>query len=381
MSEFIPGLRLAEIFYRDAVAPILADHYPGLAYSAALIGSGSDVLGFDTARSMDHEWGPRLQLFLSEADAPRLGPEIHERLRQELPSEVAGISTHFCRRRGSRDPHLRPHTGGPVEHKVGIQTVTEFLRDGYGLPGYRNLSPVDWLTTTDQVLLELTKGAIFHDGLDELRPMQAALAYYPDQIWRYRLAAQWARIGEMVAFVGRTAEVGDEIGSRLTAALLARDVMRLAFLMERQYAPYAKWFGTGFSRLACAPELGPHLERALAAQSIADREAGLADAYRVITRMHNDLRSLRRCRPSRCTTSGGRSWLSSPGSSPPRSRRRSPIRPCWRFRMRPAASTSFPIPPPSWSTTGTGCAPSTPVSPDRDNPDAALANGNGRDCL
>ena len=103
----------------------------------------------------------------------------------------------------------------------------------YGLPGYRNLAPVDWLTTTDQALLELTKGAIFHDGLDELRPMQATFAYYPDQIWRYRLAAQWARIGEMVAFVGRTAEVGDEIGSRLTATLLVRDLMRLAFLMER----------------------------------------------------------------------------------------------------------------------------------------------------
>ena len=290
MSDFIPGLRLAEIFYRDAVAPILVDHFPDLAYSAALIGSGSDVLGFDTARSMDHEWGPRLQLFLSEADALRLGPVIHELLRHELPSEVAGISTHFAEGDEAGIRHLRPHTGGPVEHKVVIETVTQYLRDGYGLPGYRNLSAVDWLTTTDQGLLELTKGAIFHDGLEELRPMQAALSYHPDQIWRYRLAAQWARIGEMVAFVGRTAEVGDEVGSRLTAALLVRDVMRLAFLMERQYTPYAKWFGTGFSRLACAPELGPHLERAMAAQSFADREAGLADAYRVVTRMHNDLR-------------------------------------------------------------------------------------------
>ena len=201
MSDFIPGLRLAEIFYRDAVAPILDSHYPSLVYSAALIGSGSDVLGFDTARSMDHEWGPRLQLFLSDADAPRLGPEIHERLRQELPSEVAGISTHFAEGDEAGIRHLRPHTGGPVEHKVRVETVAGFLRDDYGLSGYRDLDPVDWLTTTDQVLLELTKGAIFHDGLDELRPMRAAFACYPDQIWRYRLAAQWARIGEMVAFV------------------------------------------------------------------------------------------------------------------------------------------------------------------------------------
>jgi hypothetical protein len=289
VSAFIPGLRLAELFYREAVGPILARHYPNLAYSAALIGYGSDVLGFDTARSMDHEWGPRLQLFLTDADAPRLGPEIHELLRQDLPSEVAGISTHFAEGDEAGIRHLRQHTGGPVEHKVTIHTVLGFLRDRYGLPGYRALTPADWLTATDQTLLELTKGAIYHDGLDELRPMQAALAYYPDQVWRYRLAAQWARIGEMEAFVGRTAEVGDEIGSRLTAALLVRDVMRLAFLMERQYAPYAKWFGTGFTRLACAPELGQHLERALAAESFVEREGGLAEAYRVVARMHNAL--------------------------------------------------------------------------------------------
>ncbi len=74
MSEFLPGLRLAEIFYREAVAPILAGHYPGLTYSAALIGSGSDVLGFDTARSMDHEWGPRLQIFPGRRECGPVGP-------------------------------------------------------------------------------------------------------------------------------------------------------------------------------------------------------------------------------------------------------------------------------------------------------------------
>ena len=33
--------------YEEAVAPILDSHLPDLEYSAALIGSGSEVLGFD----------------------------------------------------------------------------------------------------------------------------------------------------------------------------------------------------------------------------------------------------------------------------------------------------------------------------------------------
>ena len=60
--DFIPRLDLCETFFRDAVKPILEDFYPDLVYSAALMGEGSDVLGFDTPQSMDHDWGPRLSV-------------------------------------------------------------------------------------------------------------------------------------------------------------------------------------------------------------------------------------------------------------------------------------------------------------------------------
>jgi hypothetical protein len=36
---------------------------------AALLGPGSEVLGFDTQRSTDHDWGPWLQIFLDDAGA------------------------------------------------------------------------------------------------------------------------------------------------------------------------------------------------------------------------------------------------------------------------------------------------------------------------
>ena len=65
---FIKGLELGELFYTEAVKPILAKYFADLTYSAALIGTGSEVLGFDTPQSMDHDWGPRLMLFLTEAD-------------------------------------------------------------------------------------------------------------------------------------------------------------------------------------------------------------------------------------------------------------------------------------------------------------------------
>ena len=50
--KFIPGLELARRFYWEAVRPILDADFPGLRHSAALIGAGSEVLGFDTPMSV-----------------------------------------------------------------------------------------------------------------------------------------------------------------------------------------------------------------------------------------------------------------------------------------------------------------------------------------
>jgi len=108
-------------------------------------------------------------------------------------------------------------------------------------------------------------------------------------VWLWLLACQWRRIEQEEAFVGRTAEVGDELGSRIVAARVARELVRLCFLIERTYAPYSKWLGTAFAQLTCAAEVGPALERALAATDYPTREAGLVGAYGAVARQFNEL--------------------------------------------------------------------------------------------
>ena len=68
---FIPGLQLAREFYATVVRPLVEEQLPPMRYTAALLGPGSEVAGFDTQRSTDHDWGPRLQVFLSDSDADR----------------------------------------------------------------------------------------------------------------------------------------------------------------------------------------------------------------------------------------------------------------------------------------------------------------------
>ena len=129
MPEFIPGLQLNEAFYWQAVRPILDRHFPALPHSAALIGSGSDVTGFDTAVSRDHEWGPRLNLFLAPNDFEATRPAVHEALRQELPVQFMGYSTHFSRPDpGDGGVRVREEIAhGPVEHHIYCYNCNKFI--------------------------------------------------------------------------------------------------------------------------------------------------------------------------------------------------------------------------------------------------------------
>jgi hypothetical protein len=267
--DFVPGLALSRDFYAEVVAPLLA----GTRHSAARLGEGSDVLGFDTPRSTDHGWGPRLQLFVEPAQVEAVGATID----RGLPDTFRGWPVRF----GWDDV--------PVSHHVEIDTIDGWLDRRVGLGRPDRLGPIDWLATPQQLLLEATAGEVFHDGLEELGAVRAALAWYPDEVWLWLLASQWQRIGQEEAFVGRTAEVGDELGSRLVAARLVRDLIRLCFLLERRYAPYMKWLGSAFARLETAGDVGPALERALDARDYPAREGALTDAYQAVAGHHNRL--------------------------------------------------------------------------------------------
>lgn len=96
------------------------------------------------------------------------------------------------------------------------------------------------------------------------------------------LAADWHAVSQELPFVGRTADVGDDLGSRVIAARLARHAMHLAFLLERAWPPYAKWLGTVLATLHTGAAVQSALDDALAAQTWPDREAGLVAALAVL---------------------------------------------------------------------------------------------------
>jgi hypothetical protein len=292
MPDFIPGLELSRLFFEEWVQPALAAEYPALRYDAAVIGTGSEVLGFDTPMSRDHHWGPRVSLFVAPDDLDSYNGPIHEFFRHHLPYEFRDYPTSFEEIPGEPGTlRFETKTSGPVNHRIEVTTLNHMLDWYLDFDWHRDtaLTITDWLTIPQQKLRTLVAGAVYHAGLGDLPAMREHFGWYPHDVWLYLLAAGWTRISQEEAFVGRTGDVGDEVGSRLIAGRLVRDLMMLCFLMEKQYAPYPKWFGTGFARLECNGQLIPIFEQVLAAQDWHSRETHLAEAYRIVATMHNAL--------------------------------------------------------------------------------------------
>lgn len=289
MPPFIPGLELSRRLYNEQVRPLIDQHFADLQYAAALIGYGSEVLGFDTEMSTDHAWCPRMQLFLRDADE-NLAEPIREMLANHLPRTFLGYPLDTVAVEGEPGVFWMQEEGnGPVAHKIIPVTLRRFIDENLAWDITHPLAPADWLSLSSQLLGVVTAGAVHFDNIGELTALRTQLDWYPHDVWLYLLASGWNRIGQEQHLMPRAGFVGDELGSALMGSRLVRDIMSLCFLMEKKYAPYPKWFGSAFQRLACGPSLTPTLRRAQLADTWQKREVALVEAYETLAEMHNAL--------------------------------------------------------------------------------------------
>jgi hypothetical protein len=289
MPQFISGRELSRRFYEEAVRPLLDEHFSYLLHTAAHMGKGSDIIGLDTEMSTDHDWGPSVHIFLRDKDA-HLAESIREVLSHQLPHTFYGYPVNFAESPIDPGTYITQMSSDDVvNHHVFPMTVRTFL--WYHLAYNIDHPPdvADWLTFPSQILREVTAGVVHHDGIGELTKVRSLLAWYPHDVWLYLLASGWQRIGQEEHLMPRAGFVGDELGSAIIGSRLVHDVMSLCFLMEKQYAPYPKWFGTAFKQLKCADQLRPILSSALQAPTWHERETALCEAYESLIHMHNKL--------------------------------------------------------------------------------------------
>jgi hypothetical protein len=275
------GVAVAREYFDALIQPTLTAALPGLRYGAGRFGTGSDVLGLDDETSRDHDWGLRLHLLVPEA---AVAP-VQRVLEQQVPAAFRGLPTRFALT-GEAAPRLQ----------VDVTSMAGFVEPLLGFDPRSGTTTADWLSLSGQAVLEATAGPVFLDADGEIERLRQALAWYPDDVWRYVLACDWRRIGQELPLMGRAADVGDHLGSSVIAARLTHVLMHLAFLLERRWPPYTKWFGTAFRMLRSAADLAPSLDQALGGADHGERERGVAAALQLLLSIQNaaGLTSVRR---------------------------------------------------------------------------------------
>jgi hypothetical protein len=226
--------------------------------------------------SQDHNWGPRVHLFVDETVLASDAASLVAGFAEATPQTFLGYPINLA-----NQPFAVPHRQAgraDVRHGLEVWTLPRALRFWTGLAPGEPRDHAGWLGLAEQRLIAFTAGEVFRDDDGRLTAERDRLSRLPRDVWLCKLAGQWRRIAEEQPFVGRNGLVGDERGSRLIAARLIRDLMRLAFLIEGRYAPYSKWFGSAFAALPCAADIGPLLDAVLDAADWPSRDAALARA-------------------------------------------------------------------------------------------------------
>jgi len=271
------------MLYEQEIAPLMERKFPNLQYAAATYGMCSETLGLDDEVSMDHQWGPRVTVFLSEQDHDRWFQEVMAAFRESFPVRFKGFDMMW------KKPGVDIHdTRETILYNVWTSTVGGALRFCGGAEALP-LQAVDWLRVSEQHLCEFTAGVVYRDDPGEFTKARELLAYYPDDVLRFLLMCDWNAVGGDWFPIGRIASRGDILGLRVQTSKVVHHLMRIAFMASKSYMPYKKWFGTLFKTLPIAATLEPVLLDLLQEQDWQQIEEKLGHAASILLQQQNRL--------------------------------------------------------------------------------------------
>ncbi|MEE1296873.1 MAG: DUF4037 domain-containing protein [Bifidobacterium sp.] len=244
----VKGLQLSKAYWEQVVRPMLAQRYPEYLprIAAGLVGHGSECYGFDDALSHDHDFGPRVCLWLTKEDFDAVG----ERMQADydaLPRTFMGVARSETTPRAQAQPR-----DGVLEIATFFESIT-----GYPTAPAAN-QPAAWLTLDEATLAAATNGKVFADPLGAFSRTRQSFKLMPDDV---RLSLVSRRLG-MLAQSGqynlpRMLERGDGAAAWLCVDEFVRAAASYVFLTNNPatvgYAPYYKWLFAAWRRLSARP--------------------------------------------------------------------------------------------------------------------------------
>ena len=178
----------------------------------ALVGTGSECLGFDDAISEDHDFTKRCQLFLPA--------DIYETNKERLQS------------------YFKNYAYGTVQ----IECISEFYQR-YTLYPEGPQCEKEFRRVPQDLLCTATNGEVFLDNFGSFTHIrQRLLAYYPEDIRLRKIAYELNQLAQSGQYnLPRMLQRGDTIAASLALHQFVHHYMLLVHLFNKSYAPFYKW--------------------------------------------------------------------------------------------------------------------------------------------
>ena len=276
IDKEISGMELARRFYKEYGQAMIHEGFAEYEdrITAGLVGRGSQCYGFDDPLSRDHDFGPDFCIWLDDDLYDEIGDKLQEAY-DRLPAEFMGfsrvtvippdgkragvmrtwefyarildVSEEFllsyidisCKRRHLCEEDKKPEPGiaagveaGRVEEECSRMELAFF-----GTVDEANLS-------------QCTNGEIFKEGTGDFARIREGLKYYPDHIWKRKIAQELHYSAQMGQYnYVRMLKRGEKVASEIALSGYMEHTMKLVYLLNRKYAPYYKWLHRGMADL------------------------------------------------------------------------------------------------------------------------------------
>ena len=272
----ISGMELARRFYKEYGQAMIHEGFAEYEdrITAGLVGRGSQCYGFDDPLSRDHDFGPDFCIWLDDDLYDEIGDKLQEAY-DRLPAEFMGFSRVtvippdgkragvmrtwefyarildvseefllsyidiFCKRRHLCEEDKKPEPG--ITAGVEAGRVEEEC----------NRMELAFFGTVDEAnLSQCTNGEIFKEGTGDFARIREGLKYYPDHIWKKKIAQELHYSAQMGQYnYVRMLKRGEKVASEIALSGYMEHTMKLVYLLNRKYAPYYKWLHRGMADL------------------------------------------------------------------------------------------------------------------------------------
>lgn len=217
-------------FYDRFVADMIHEKFPEYEdrIAVGIAGEGSDCFGYDDEISRDHDFGTGVCLWLTDEDMARFGNLLSIAYNELVDSAERSFFTDRLRERR------------------GVMTVNRFYSNilNVGCDAESgSMTEEQWLALDHSCLKTATNGEVFRDDPGVFTAFrQYLMGYYPDRVWRMRIARQLHEYASSLQVnYARCMTRGDTVAAEMCRARGLSSAMELFFLLKREYPPYYKW--------------------------------------------------------------------------------------------------------------------------------------------